>query len=97
MLTEANICLRWLEECGRIDPIFPTEEGRLLVDWSRSTKSRYSAWSLRINPDGHLLFRHGKREVELARFVGERRLINQHGGAILLNGNGFENPDLQGV
>lgn len=103
MLSEANVCLSWLEECGRIDPIYPTSEGRATKGWPwtehrpRNDPDRFESWIVRVNEDGHLIFREGKQTVELARFVGKRRLIEQRGGAVLLNGDGFTLRTLQAI
>lgn len=93
-LSEANVCLRWLEECGRIDPIYPTSEGREATwgprrrgDWRM--RSQHSSWSISVNLDGRLVHTDRNSVTELARFVGERRLMAERGGAVLLNGNGF--------
>lgn len=89
-LTEANVCNRWLEECGRIDPIYPVGEGAVPSNAGYGrVATRFHPWRVSINDVGHLIYREGKRTVEMARFVGERRLLSQHGGAVLLNGDGF--------
>lgn len=88
-LTETNVCLRWLEECGRIDPIYPTGDGREISRFRSPGKHVYTAWGVSINDDGHLIYKQGRRSVELARFVGERRFLSQDQGVVLLNGDGF--------
>lgn len=97
--TEANIVLRWLEECGRIDPIYPTGLGTAYngPDWRRP-RTR-STWGVTVNLDGHLIYKTSSRAIgtELGRFVGERRLRHQGGGGLLLNGDGFEAPIMQAI
>lgn len=98
---ESSFCNRWLEECGRIDPIYPegVANGFDPVVGPHDLGSFGSQLNMFISADGALCVRpiRSGTATEMARFVGERRLINQRGGALLLNGDGFEAPKMQAI
>lgn len=98
---ESSFCNRWLEECGRIDPIYPegVANGFDPVIGNNDLGAGSNQLNMFISDDGALCVRPIRSDAatEMARFVGERRLINQRGGALLLNGDGFEASKMQAI